>query len=78
MIKKPLLIIEWEDTCSQSGWEGEEGIKHAQNMHCMVVGWKVKSDKKFITLTSMRGEGGTCNDRVTVSRKSISSIRRVE
>lgn len=77
MRKLPLIVVEWNDTCTSSSWKLEEDCKHIE-MKCVSVGWKLRSGRKFLTLTATRdGEDG-CNDRQTIPRGCIRSIRRLE
>ena len=77
MHKRPLVVVEWEDTTSRGSWVDE---KDADFKCCLVysVGWKMKATPKHIVLSAMRADNGDCSERTKIPRKGIKSIRRVE
>ncbi len=77
MRKLPLILVEWNDTCTSDNWKREKDCKHSE-AHCVSVGWRLKSDRNFLTITTMRDGDGGCNDRQTIPKGCIKSIRRLE
>jgi len=83
MRKLPLLIVEWDDITTHSGWEWDDKSCSDKVLRCVSVGWKVKSGKGFLELTPMRSESkvskySKCDDRQVIPRGCIRSIRRLE
>ena len=78
MKKRPLLIVEWDDITTSTGWRNEEDDRSERVCHNASVGWKVKSSRKFLQITPMRDDQGMCDDRQIIPRGCITSIRRVE
>lgn len=77
MRKLPLIVVEWDDTTSSGNWKDEKECGHSPT-HCVSVGWKVTADRRFVTITTMRDGESLCNDRQTIPRGCIRSIRRLE
>lgn len=78
MKKRHLIIVEWEDITGLSKWHSEEDAAGAKTLHCITVGWRMKTDRKHLSLASTRSEGGDCLDRTTIPRTSVRSVRRIE
>lgn len=76
MKKYPLVIVEWQDTITHSGWVDWDKLDDV-TIPCISVGWKVKSDKRSITLSSMRSDDG-CASRQVIPKGCIRSIRRLD
>jgi len=78
MRKKPLVVVEWDDTSTNTGWDedGEDYTKEA--LGCVSVGWKIKSNRKHLVITPMRTKDGRCNDRQVIPCGCITNIRRLE
>lgn len=55
----PLVYLEWEDACSQTGWHTKEELeKFIKQNNAIVnqVGWIYKDDKTYIVLISRLGQ----------------------
>lgn len=79
MRKRPLLIIKWEDITSLRSWVDEGGDYTKEGLMCHSVGWKLKSNKKNLVISSCRsGETKQCSDRQIIPQGCIRNIRRLE
>jgi len=83
MRKLPLLVVEWDDICTHSGWEWDDEDCSDFVTHCISVGWKVKSTRKYLQLSPMRSEfkyskRSKCDDRQIIPRGCIIGVRRLE
>jgi len=78
MRKLPLIIVEWDDITTNSGWKDEREDCTHRRITCTSVGWKVKSTRSHIVITPMRDGKGECDDRQIIPRGCIRSIRRIE
>ena len=79
MKKRPLVMIEWEDIAAHSSWIEEDSQPEASDtIHCVTVGWRIKSNKRMIVITSTRADTKKCTDRMSIPRGCIKSIRRLE
>ena len=78
MHKLPLIIVEWDDTSTHSGWasDSDDATQHA--IHCISVGWKVKSNRRHLVITPIRDSYNKCDDRQIIPRGCITKIRRLE
>lgn len=47
--KPPLLLIEWEDSCTEDAWRGLDGKEDGPTL-CRSVGWLIHEAKGFVTL----------------------------
>lgn len=76
---KELLEVEWEDAGGGSRWVDEKEIKPNEHV-CITrtVGWKINSNRKYLTVASTRSSSGDCCDRTTIPRSYIKSIRRIK
>lgn len=77
MRKLPLLIVEWDDVTSDSGWRDDSKDFTGRVSHCVSVGWKLKSNHHHIVLTPMRDSFDQCDDRQIIPRGCITNIRRI-
>jgi len=77
MRKRPLLIVEWDDTSGGSSWDEEEGDYTGKLVKTYTVGWKLKSNRKTLVLASTRNEHSNCTDRTIVSRKCVTKITKL-
>ena len=83
MRKLPLIVVEWNDITTHSGWEWDDKSYSGKVLHCVSVGWKLKSSRGFLEITPMRSgwEGSKhskCDDRQIIPRGCITKIRRLE
>lgn len=80
MRKRPLVVIEWIDTCSHDGWRTEKFcIDNNKPSRCCSVGWLLKKSRDKVLITTMREiDDDGCNDRQSIPRKAVTSIRRLE
>ena len=78
MKNRQLLVIDWEDITTHTGWERLDDCKGDEPLKCRSVGWKISSDKRYVRISSMKASDGQCADRVTIPRGCITSIRKVE
>ncbi len=77
--KRPLVVVEWEDTTSSSGWDYEEDRYNDPTAVIFTVGWQIKSHRDRLILSSQHNKrdnqiGGTW----VIPRGCIKSIRRLE
>lgn len=78
MRKRPLLVIEWDDTTSSSKWE-DEGDADVKLARIHTVGWQLKKTREYILLTNQRDATYyQCSDRHKIPRGCIKNIRRLE
>lgn len=79
MRKRQLLLIEWDDIITHSGWEeAEESLEPIINPHYS-VGWRVKSNgRKYISITPMRDNSDRCDDRQTIPKGCIRKITKLD
>ena len=73
MRKLPLLLIEFDDSTHNPGWKDEKQ-DFGGPMKCSIVGWRVQSGKKHITLAMMRSDDGDCTERMMIPRGAITRI----
>jgi len=78
MKKLPLIEVEWEDIAGQAGWQNEEQVKATEPIHCVNVGWQIKSTAKKLIICAGRNDQGDYSDRSTIPKGCIKSIRRIE
>ena len=76
--KRQLLLIEWEDIGVSPTWEHEHIIKPAHEVVlCRSVGWKIASDRRYITIAASRSSLGNCSDRISIPRGCIKKIEKI-
>ena len=78
MRKRPLIIVEWNDTTGTATWDSEKAIAESEPMHCTTVGWKINSTHKKLVMAATRDTEGHFCDRSTIPRGCIKSIRTLE
>jgi len=83
MRKLPLIVVEWDDITTHSGWEYDDEDMSKHCLACVSVGWKVKSSKGYLQISPVRsGWSGSryskCDDRQIIPKGCIKSIRRLE
>lgn len=83
MRKLPLIIVEWDDISTHSGWYYDDEDLSKNVCHCISVGWKVKSNRKYLQISPIREQWigsrrSKCDDRQLIPRGCIRSIRRLE
>jgi hypothetical protein len=73
-----LVLVRWEDHASESGWSIIDETFHTL---CTVntVGWVVRNDKKYITLSFMKQEyNNVVGDRLTIIKSCITKIKKIQ
>ena len=78
MRKKPLIVVEWEDTSGSIVWVKEETVKATEPVHCTTVGWEIELTSKKLVICATKSEEGDYSDRSTIPRGCIKSIRTLE
>jgi len=83
MRKLPLIVVEWDDITTHTGWEYEDKDCTDYVLHCVSVGWQVKSNRKYLVISPMRSyyqnlKRSKCDDRQIIPRGCITKIRRIE
>ena len=78
MKKRDLLLIEWNDTITQTGWEEADKVLDCHVNPCRSIGWRVKApDRKHISISPMVDADNHCGDRQTFPRGCIKSIKKL-
>lgn len=78
MHKLPLIIVEWDDCSTHTGWSSVSDDATTNAVHCISVGWKVKSNRRHLVITPIRDNYNKCDDRQIIPRGCITKIRRLE
>lgn len=79
MRKRPLLIVEWDDVSSFSGWlELDKVAEECKPFRAKMVGWEISRDKQNLVLATAFDGENECNGRRVIPRGCIRSIRRLE
>lgn len=78
MRKRPLVLVEWEDSCTYHSWREEKETDDVKPMICYSVGWKVKAPKGKLMIASSRNSVDECADRTAIPKANIKSIKRLE
>ena len=77
--KRPLLLIEWDDVSSFSGWETEgDALKKEKPFQAKMVGWEIYRNKDYLALATAFSDGEDCNGRRYIPRGCIRNIRKIE
>ena len=77
MRKRPLVIVEWDDVSSFSGWEDIKESKSIKPFQAKMVGWEISRNKNYLILATAFSED-ECNGRRVIPRGCIRNIRRLE
>jgi len=83
MRKLPLIVVEWDDISTLSGWDYDDEDKSGEVLHCISVGWRVKSSRQYLQIASIRSgyiysRRSKCSDRQLIPRGCIRNIRKLE
>ena len=79
MKKRPLIVVEWEDITSLRSWVDEDGDYTKEGLVCFSVGWKLKSNRRNLVISSSRTpETRLVSDRQVIPCGCIKNIRRIE
>ncbi len=73
-----MVVIEWLDSTHDSKWARENDDLGVECMKCLAVGWRLKTTREHIVLTSLRSNDGMCANREMIPRGCITSIRVIE
>lgn len=77
--KKPLLLVEWDDVSSFTGWETEENaLAKEKPFRAKMVGWEISRNKDYLVLATAFSDDKDCNGRRYIPRGCIKLIRRLE
>ena len=73
-----LVMIEWEDSCSELGWHKRDvGLDIVA--HCVSVGILTQENSSGVTIShSMSSTTGSICDAVTIPRGCIKRIRKLK
>ena len=78
MRKRPLVIVEWNDTAAYNEWRSEDDSRKWGTIKSISVGWKLPSNRRNVTIASTRSELNECNDRQVIPRGCVTKIRYLE
>lgn len=78
MRKRPLLLIEWDDVSSWSGWESIDKYKGYKPARAKMVGWRIHGDRQNIVIASALDNDDCCNGVRVIPRGCIRSMRELE
>ncbi len=71
-----IVCIEWEDSCTDTGWHSKEYAgKHCIST-CHTVGYLLKNNKKGVVVFQSKSEAtGEVSEMIAIPRKVIKSLR---
>jgi len=79
MKKRSLIVVEWYDVSSFSGWMPvKDSLQEEHPFEAVMVGWELGKNKEYITLATAFTEDEESNGRRCIPRGCIKSIRRLE
>ena len=67
--------VEWDDSCSNNGWQCADTAKSHSTAQCRTVSYLVKSSKKSITLVQSLSNTGNISELMAIPRGCIKSIK---
>ena len=68
-------VVKWVDSCSLRGWQ-YVGADHSVST-ITTIGWLVKSEKDYVTMTTSITDRGSVMDGLTIPRVAIKSMQRL-
>ena len=74
MIKMPIVIIEWVDSCSDDGWMKVPKAKEHTVSHCTSVGYLIKKDKEQVCIVQNTSDTESVGDIMAIPRKAVTKI----
>lgn len=78
MEKRPLVVVEWDDVSSYSGWELEkDALEKEKPFRAKMVGWQIRRNKDLLVVATAFSDD-ECNGRRYIPGGCIRSIRRLE
>lgn len=78
MTKPKLVLVDWVDAVSFSGWKPEAEWTDRALPACQTVAWMLSQDEVGIHLASTRDENDNLEGRFSIPRGSILSIKSLE
>jgi hypothetical protein len=76
MMMQKAVYLEWDDSCSDSGWTNDEKIKtFLRPWVIKSIGYIVGENKTHIAITTSIGQGGNKMDVLTIPKACISKRR---
>jgi len=72
-----IVMIEWEDSCSNHGWTEISNATYCKPAPCVTAGIVIHEDSNKITVGLTVGEG-TFSESMTIPRGCIKRIRKLK
>jgi hypothetical protein len=75
-MKRKLVYVEWEDSCSfsRNGWR-EIGSESLTTSKIKTIGWIVDETDTFITISNCISEESNCTNHFTIPRGCITKVK---
>ena len=75
MKKGDVVVVEWFDICSRTGWHDIQEARSDYNVTS--VGYLLESDKEAVVITQSVAEQIKCAESLTIHRVNIKKIRKI-
>ena len=72
--KLPLVIVDWLDANTESGWQTIKDIKHEPTL-IRTVGWLLSQDDKCLVMFSSYTEDGDAGEVTTIPAPWVQKVK---
>ncbi len=69
-----LAVVEWIDSCADTGWQGKHVLEESTPSKCVSVGMVVETDS-CIKVFQSKSDTGNVDNIMTIPRCSVKRIR---
>lgn len=76
MKKDELVMVQWDDSASNSSWVFKEDAKPGL-LSCRTVGFVLEDNKKHLSLYCTDCENGKISDQTCIPRSCVRKIQRM-
>lgn len=72
-MKRPLVLVEWEDSAFTAGWRHGK----VSTSLCKTAGYLVEKDKALVVIAMNVSDTGSYGEAMAIPRACVRSIRRL-
>lgn len=75
MKKGDIVVVDWFDICSRTGWHDLQDARSDYNVTS--VGYLLESDKEAVVIAQSVAEQVRCAESLTIPRVNIKKVKKI-
>ena len=72
-----IVEVEWEDSCTEGGWQRKGIAKEHTVSKCKTAGYLLSKNKERVVISQSMSDTGNVAEQIAIPRKCINSIKEL-